>query len=445
MTWRTLRTAAAAMMSLLIGASAASAQTTATTAMLRLRVDGPRVVDPAGKPVVLRGVNLGNWLLFEPGVYNGGIGTVKDQHTLFAVLRERFGEAERRRLIDLYRDHFITARDFDQVKAFDFNLVRIGFDYELFEDDERPMQLRADAFKYLDFAVREAKARGIYILFDLHGAQERQSNAKPSGREGHNKFFDDPKAQERSLWLWEQIARRYKGEPTVLGYEALNEPWGKSKAALRDYCARWYDRVRPIDGEAILCFPGWSNDIEFYGPPADSGWTNAMFDMHFYPGNFGWGNPDVETNARFLQHALPGWARRMERLNAPLLIGEINVVFKAAGGGEMMRRYYDFAAANHMPLTYWTLKELWPEGGLRDRMWMLTTNRDPLPKVDVRTSSAAEIEAAFKALATMPLIADPDLVHWLTSDAKPSPLAPVSTQPARRTTTRVATQPTGTQ
>ena len=32
---------------------------------------------------------------------------------------------------------------------------------------------------------------------------------------------------------------------------------------------------------------------------------------------------------------------KMEEFNSPLLIGEFNVVLKGAGGGEMMRRYYD--------------------------------------------------------------------------------------------------------
>ena len=388
---------------------------------LRVNEEG-RVVDTSNQPVTLRGVNLGNWLLIEPGVFNGAIGEFDDQDTLFQVLRDRFGEAERRRLIDVYRDHFITARDFDTVADFKFNVVRIGLDYELFEDDAKPMQLRPDAFKYLDFAVAEAKKRGIYVLFDLHGAQGFTMDGKQSGRYGPSEFWENPQYQRRSLWLWEQIVNHFKGDPTVLGYEALNEPWGKNPQVLRDYCERWYKRLRPLDADAILVFPGWTNDIRFYGTPQEQGWTNIMFDMHFYPGLFRADPPTMQTNARFFTQQLPNWVTYMKSIRAPLFVGEINVVYKSAGGGEMLRRYYDHFAEQGWPVTLWTLKEHRPDGGLRDAMWMLTTNQDDLKTVDIHTSSKEEIEAFFKSMASVPLVVDKDLQHWLTTTDKPSPL-----------------------
>lgn len=413
---------------LLTGAAVAPAFAAEPAAPLpRLHVAGLRIVDADNRPVFLHGVNLGNWLLIEPGGLGGSMGKFLDQYTLFSVLRDRFGEVERRRLIDLYRDNYITARDFDNVQRFGFNFVRIGFDYELMEDDARPMQLRPDAFKYLDFAVREAKARGLYILFDLHGAQERQVSGKQGGRSGYTRFWVDPKAQERSLWLWSEIQKRYRNETTVMGYEPLNEPFSAKPAQLRDYCERWYTQLRTIDPAAIAVFPGMQSSIEFYGKPADHGWTNAMFDMHFYPGSFAKPTATqpitLTPNTRFVRQALPKWVDRMAKMGTPLLIGEMNVVYQAAGGGEMVRRYYDFAKAHDWGISFWTLKELTPGGGVQERRWMLTTNANPIPAVDVHTSSIQQIEAAFRSLGTMPLTIDQDLLHWLTTDQSPRPLS----------------------
>lgn len=432
------RLASSAALALLLAATSARAAD-----LPALRIDGNRIVDVSGAPVTLRGVNLGNWLLIEPGNFGGTLGDLRDQHALFTTLRERFGEAERRRLIDLYRDHYITARDFDAVKRFDFNLVRVGFDYELFEDDERPMQLRPDAFKYLDFVVREAKARGIYVWFDLHGAQERQVSGKQAGREGYARFWKDEAARERSLWLWEQIAARYKNEPTVFGYEPLNEPFSAKPDELRAYCTTWYERIRKIDPNKIVLMPNLTPDrIDFYGKPAANGWTNAMFDLHFYPGSFdrvtATQPATPRVNTRFLTERLPQWATRMKDVGAPLAIGEMNVVFKGAGGGEMIRRYYDFCAREGWPITIWTLKELTAEGGAHERMWMITTNAQPLAKIDFRTSPKDEIEARFRAMSTLPLMDDPDTLHWLTTPDSPRPLTPTT-----RATTEAA--PTGAQ
>ena len=132
----------------------------------------------------------------------------------------------------------------------------------------------------------------------------------------------------------------------------------------------------------------------------------------------------------------------MKRLDAPLLVGEINVVGKSAGGGEMTRRYYDYFAREGWAATLWTWKELRPEGGLHANMWMLVTNRDPLPRLDFQTSSKQEIEAVFRSLSTMPMAVDEDLRHWLTTDQQPAPLP--TTFPTAVPTTQAgpATAPT---
>ena len=52
--------------------------------------------------------------------------------------------------MELYRQNWITDRDFKIVRSFGFNVVRVPFNYTLLEDDERPMQLKPDAFKWLD-------------------------------------------------------------------------------------------------------------------------------------------------------------------------------------------------------------------------------------------------------------------------------------------------------
>jgi glucan 1,3-beta-glucosidase len=391
-------------------------------ALPRVHVEGQKVVDPHGREVILRGVNLGNWLLVEPGAFGGAIGKFPDQVTLFNKLHERFGSEEAERLIALYRENFMTERDIAQIKRFGFNFLRVGFDYSIFEDDARPMQLKADAFRYTDRALAWAKAHGMYVLFDLHGAPERQVDGKQSGQVRYNKFWGDPKAQERSLWLWKQIAERYRGETNVFGYEALNEPWGKSKEALRDYCARWYDVVRPIDRDAVLVFPGWLNGVEFYGRPSASGWTNMMFDMHFYPGQFRWGEPGPATSVQFLKKGLFDWRRRLDQLGAMMMVGEMKVVYSQPGSAEMTRRFFDFFAKQGWPVTLWTWKELRPKAVSPTGNWMLATNAEDLPPLDYRTSSAEELETFFRSLSTMPLRIDEQLLHWSTTTESPSPL-----------------------
>ncbi len=126
----------------------------------RLQADGPRVIDSDGRPVVLRGVNLGNWLILETWMTAW---PEHDQAEVFRTLDERFGESERRRLMDVWRTGYVAPRDFEIIKSFDFNVVRVPFDYRLLESDDDPV-----AFRWLDRALEMAEAAGIYVILDLH-------------------------------------------------------------------------------------------------------------------------------------------------------------------------------------------------------------------------------------------------------------------------------------
>src|SRR5580658_2592549 len=110
-----------------------------------LHAQGDKLVDSAGTRVLLKGCNLGNWLLLEPWMFGGCI-EAKDQDDIFSNLASRFGEKGRDKLVDLYRRSFITPRDFDLIKTFGFNVVRLPFHYSLIQEDQPPYRLKNDAF-----------------------------------------------------------------------------------------------------------------------------------------------------------------------------------------------------------------------------------------------------------------------------------------------------------
>ena len=179
-----------------------------------------------GKPVALKGVNLGNWLMLEFWMMNQSTKAIDDQCTLEATFDKRFGYAERQRLLQLHRDNWIQERDWDQIAQFGWNVVRLPFIWSLLEDEQQPGTLRPDAWKYLDATIHAAEARGIYVILDLHGAVGNQGWEHHGGCAGKNLYWSTPEFQKRTTWLWQQIAARYKDRSAVAGYSILNEPWG---------------------------------------------------------------------------------------------------------------------------------------------------------------------------------------------------------------------------
>lgn len=350
---------------------------------------------------------------------------IPDQYTFESILRERFGEERSQELMELYRENWIGPRDFALVRSFGFNAVRLPFHYGLLEEDTRPMQLKPDAFRWLDHAVSLAKQNNLYVILDLHGAPGGQSVDHTTGWKGRNRLWDEAQNQRRVVWLWREIASHYRDEPAIAAYDLLNEPFGDYRTeAHRDALLRLMDLVyraiRDVDTRHIVVLPGTREGIQFYGNPANHGWTNVMFTEHHYPGVMH-GSPSLESHKEHIRTTL-GWLKHyLGKAGTPLLVGEFNVVFRRAGGPRLMRYYYDLFERNGWWGIMWSYKLIHRAGGLGRDNWYLVTNQEPPSEVNLRESSYDEIANFFKWLGRVPYAVDEELRTSLT-DPNPAEL-----------------------
>ena len=214
-----------------------------------LRVRGAAIVDGKGRPVVLRGVSFGN---------------------------EVWSNAR------LPRRHHDEA-DYQRVAAMGMNAVRFYLNYKTFEADAAPGQYLDDGWQWLDDNVAWAKRHGVYLILNMH--------VPPGGFQslGAGKaLWDRPEVQDRLIALWTAIARHCKGEPTIAGYDLLNEPVvTKAARQWRDLAARIAVAIRTVDTEHMLFVErlnsvagDWSEDAErgFFRIPD----PNTVYEFHFY-------------------------------------------------------------------------------------------------------------------------------------------------------------------
>ena len=377
----------------------------ASQGLPKLTVRGTDLVDPQGKTVILRGANLGNWDVIEFWMLgnSGDPGVPGDQFRLEELLTKRFSEAEKDRLMDLYRSSWIRERDFDELKKFNFNFVRLPMNYRLMEDDRYPMQLKPNAFKWIDRAVDLAEQHGMYVLLDMHGAQGGQSPYDHTGHSDQNHLKDSPEDQKRLAWLWGKLAACYRNRSAVVAYDLFNEPYGMPKPTQVSVFKQAYAEVRKYDPEKLIFAHGNYDDFDHYGDPKANGWHNVGFQMHYYPGLFGGGNPTVKNHLNHLE-SLKAIAARVKKLNVPFLIGEMNVVFDAAGGADMMRKTFDTHASFGWETSMWSYKVMTKEGGLGEGSWGAVTNADPMPKINFETDSKSAIEQYMGSFATQKLL-----------------------------------------
>ncbi len=396
------------------------------TAAAELEFPHPQGTSIAGEhgAVCLKGVNLGNWLINEMWMMEmWRPDDPKDQWQMEQLLAQRFGAQEKDRLLDLFRENWIRPRDFDIIKSWGFNVVRLPFNYTLLQDDEAPDQLRPDAFRWLDRAIEMATTAGVQVILDMHGAPGGQSNNQCTGRSDQNKLWD-PENTRRAAFLWRRIAEHYGHSPILAAYDLLNEPYFNGKgenddATLVKTMDQLIQAIREVDQRHLIFCAGSLRGFGMYGPPSSRGWNNVGYTEHFYPGVFG-GERTMETHAKFISRDLQARAELLRQWKTPFLAGEFNVVFENAGGAAMMRHYYDIFAAYGWAATMWSYKIVKHDGGQHLDSWDMVTNRDPLSIPEFRTASKDEIETFFKALGTMDYAQNDELRTALTSSNAPA-------------------------
>ena len=422
---------AAAALVLAAGAATASPAAAPIGPADMVRAEGRHWVRADGTPVTLRGANLGNWLINEFWMMGQGSNGIDDECKLEAVLDRRFGYEERQRLMPLFRDSWMTEQDWDRLAGFGVNLVRVPFIHTVVEDERHPGRLRADAWRYLDRAVDEAGKRGMHVVLDLHGAAGSQGWEHHSGCAGRNQYWSRPEYQARTAWLWKEVAGRYRDNPVVAGYSLLNEPWGTDPANLAAEIRKLYDAVRAADPNHVIILPGHNTGgIDGYGNPAQQGMRNVAFEIHPYPGHFGWGKPGPQVHRGWLRcldarhDTVCKWDARMRALETPLFIGEMQpwAGMDLEQGGRMARASFDTYGRLGWAATAWAYKYVSNFGGYTKNgrqlgTWGMVTNAagERIPALDFNTAPLDRIEALFRRFGSLRSEAHGPLRLWMTT------------------------------
>jgi len=402
---------------------------------------GTKFTTKTGQKVILKGCNLGSWLNLEMWMMD-----IKDeehypdQYTVENILTERFGTTEKDRIMDLHRENWITERDFKIISSLGFNCIRVPFHYNIIENEDKPMTLKENAWRWFDGIIELANKYELYVILDLHAAAGSQNLFDHSGRKNWNKMWDDRTYWKRTAWLWEQVAKRYKDNPTIAAYQPINEPWGgtiEQQTELFDYL---YQAIRKHDSEHIIIASAHFTGFDHFGNPGDHGWSHVGFSQNFYPGLFGGGAILPETHKGFFKWLDDEIGPKLKSLNIPFLVTEFNVVFNAAGGAEMMRRHYDAYAKHGWAATMWSYKLITSPGKKNTGGWWLitntgkqitggwwmVTNKTPLPAVDFKTADKKDIEAWFKAFSTVEYQVNEPLRKALAAKEAPGPIPTIA-------------------
>jgi len=282
-------------------AAGASPKNVAGTGFLRAK--GKVIVDGSGKTFILRGMGMGGWMLQEGYMFRlGGIG---QQYKIKQKIEELVGVEKANKFYNDWLNNHTTRADIDSLAAWGFNSIRLPMHYRLFTLPAEAEPIAGQntwlsrGFEMTDSLLAWCRANHMYLILDLHAAPGGQGNdlnisdrdpSKPS-------LWDSEANQQKMIALWRKLAERYAGDPSIGGYDIINEPnWGfedpkdirgtreKTNKPLRALMMQITAAIRSVDPGHIIIIEGngFGNNYNGIFPLWDS---NMVVSFHKY-GNY---------------------------------------------------------------------------------------------------------------------------------------------------------------
>lgn len=272
---------------------------------------GTDIVDGGGRPLLLRGMGIGNWMLPEGYMWGFGPGA-ESPREIEALTVRLLGADQAREFWQGFRQNFFAEADVRRIAQSGFDHLRLPLNSRLLIDDDGTL-LEA-GFGMIDDVIRWCREHRLWVLLDLHGAPGGQTGTNIDDSPNNKpELFMDARYRALTVALWRAIAARYADEPVVMGYDLLNEPipneWTEIYNA--DLAALYREltaTIREVDTDHLIMYEGshWATNWQIF----DSVWDeNSCLQFHKY-----WSAPDTATIQTFLD------AR--DALGLPIYMGE---------------------------------------------------------------------------------------------------------------------------
>lgn len=311
-----------------------------------LKVKGQNIVTPNGESFLIQGINLGNWL--NPEGYMFLFKDVSSYRLIDQAFREMVGPDFTDQFWKTFKDNYITREDIAYIKQTGMNSIRLPFHYKLFTDEDyMGLKSNQDGFARVDSVIKWCKAEGLYVILDMHDAPGGQTGDNIDDSYGYPWLFESETSKQLFSEIWKKIADRYKNEPTVLGYDLLNEPiatYFTNKEEINKLLVPVYKRgveaIRSVDPNHIILLGGaqWNSNFSMFDEKAID--SNMLYTCHRY-----W----CDT----LQSNLQDFIDFRNKVNLPLYMGETgeNTDEWVGGFRRLMER-------NNMGWHFWPYKKM---------------------------------------------------------------------------------------
>ena len=250
---------------------------------------GPYLKDDNSNNVILRGINLGGWMLQEPYLFQF-TGAADSQHEFKEKLVEFIGQENTDNFYNAWYENFITQGDVDSLASHGYNSIRLPMHYDLFTLPIQDEPVSGEntwidlGFSMVDNLLDWCESNNMYLILDLHAAPGGQGFGSDINDYDPNlpSLWESEENKNKTIALWGKLAERYSDEPWIGGYDLLNEThWDLAENELRNFYIDVTNEIRQYDQNHIIFIEGngYANDFSGLTPPWDD---KMVYSFHKY-------------------------------------------------------------------------------------------------------------------------------------------------------------------
>lgn len=310
---------------------------------------GKEILDRQGKPILLKGIGLGNWLV--PEGYMFKFEKVSSPRLIYDLFDILLGEREAEKFWKKFRTDYITREDISYLKKCGFNSIRIPFNYRLFVTDDEKQELSGPGYALLDSAVKWCREENLPVVLDMHCAPGGQTGDNIDDSYGYPFLFESEENINLTIRIWTKLADTYKNDPIVIGYDLLNEPIAhyfdkdKLNPLLEPFFKRLTAAIRTVDKNHIIFIAGaqWNSNFSVFGKPFDD---NLVYTFHKY-----WTPSTKEVVQDYIDFG--------EKYQVPIWMGE-----SGENTNEWITEFRTMLEKENIGWCFWPYKKLNSERGI---------------------------------------------------------------------------------
>ncbi len=314
-----------------------------------VRTKGKEIISPERKPLLLKGINLGNWLVPEGYMFHFKHAT--SPRLIDEVFKELIGPSETRKFWKKFQDNYITEKDIKFIKDCGFNSIRVPFNYKLFIVEDHPEIELTRGIELLERVMNWCDENELYVILDMHCAPGGQTGDNIDDSYGYPFLFESEESQYEMTAIWKRIAEKFKNEKFLIGYDLLNEPIAtyfdaeKLNPLLEPVYKKVTKAIREVDKNHLVFLGGaqWDGNFESFGQPFDG---KQVFTFHLY-----WS----DTTQKVIQKDLD----LRDKYNTPIWLGE-----SGENTNEWITSFRKLLERNNIGWCFWPYKKLDSDRGV---------------------------------------------------------------------------------